>query len=78
MSLPILYHTDGCHLCDQAMALLMQCQVDYQLVDIVFEPRLVSLFGTRIPVLENDKGQYLDWPFDYQKIENFFSPNKSE
>ena len=73
MSLCILYHTDGCHLCDQAMALLTQCQVDYQLVDIVFKQDLVTLFGTRIPVLENEKGQYLDWPFDYYKIERFLS-----
>ena len=78
MTLPILYHTDGCHLCDQAMALLTQCQIDYQLVDIVFDQNLVTLFGTRIPVLENDKGQYLNWPFDSQHIEEFFSPNKSE
>tara|TARA_R110001592_G_scaffold150322_8_gene376214 strand:- start:982 stop:1212 length:231 start_codon:yes stop_codon:yes gene_type:complete len=73
MSLCILYHTDGCHLCDQAMALLRQCQVDYQLVDIVFKPDLVALFGTRIPVLENKKGQFLDWPFDHYKIEQFLS-----
>lgn len=78
MTLPILYHTDGCHLCDQAMALLTQCQIDYQLVDIVFDQSLVALFGTRIPVLENDKGQHLEWPFDAQKIEVFFSPNKSK
>ncbi len=73
MSLCILYHTDGCHLCDQAMALLAQCQVEYQLVDIVFKQDLVTLFGTRIPVLENEKGQFLDWPFDYYKIEQFLS-----
>ena len=73
MSLYILYHTDGCHLCDQAMALLAQCQVEYQLVDIVFKQDLVTLFGTRIPVLENEKGQFLDWPFDYYKIEQFLS-----
>ena len=76
MSLCILYHTDGCHLCDHAMALLTQCQVDYQLVDIVFKQDLVTLFGTRIPVLENEKGQYLDWPFDYYKIEQFLSYKK--
>ena len=52
----ILYHTQGCHLCEQAMA----------------------LYGTRIPVLENEQGQYLDWPFDYYKIEKFLSPNKRE
>lgn len=78
MTLPILYHTDGCHLCDQAMTLLTQCHIEYQLVDIIFQQRLVTLFGTRIPVLENDQGQHLNWPFDSQKIEEFFSPNKSE
>ena len=73
MSLPILYHTDGCHLCDQAMVLLTQCQVEYQLIDIVFEQRLVDLFGIRIPVLENEQGQYLNWPFDNIQIKQFLS-----
>jgi len=75
MSLPILYHTDGCHLCEQAMALLTQCQVDYQLVDIVFDQKLVDAFGIRIPVLKNEQGQHLDWPFDQQKIQQFLSSN---
>ena len=75
MSLPILYHTDGCHLCEQAMALLTQCQVDYQLVDIVFDQKLVDAFGIRIPVLENEQGQHLDWPFDQQQIQQFLSSN---
>lgn len=74
----ILYHTQGCHLCVQAMALLKQCQIDYQLVDIVFDSQCVTLYGTCIPVLENEQGQYLDWPFDYYKIEKFLSPNKRE
>lgn len=74
----VLYHTQGCHLCEQAMALLKQCQINYQLVDIVFDSQLVTLYGARIPVLENEQGQYLDWPFDYYKIEKFLSPNKSE
>lgn len=69
----ILYHTDGCHLCDKAMALLAQCQVEYQLVDIVLDEQLVALFGTRIPVLDNQKGQYLNWPFAYSDIEQFLA-----
>ncbi|MEJ6077989.1 glutaredoxin family protein [Vibrio sp. 1-Bac 57] len=76
MSLPVLYHTDGCHLCEQAMALLVQCQVDYVLVDIISEQHLVDSFGIRIPVLENAKGQHLDWPFTLSQIEQFLSPNK--
>jgi len=67
----ILYHTEGCHLCEQAIALLQQCQVDYQVVDIVFDEKLVALFGTSIPVLENLKGQYLNWPFTHSDIEQF-------
>ncbi|TEW56188.1 glutaredoxin family protein [Psychromonas sp. RZ22] len=73
MSLPILYHTDGCHLCEQAMALLAQCQVNYQLIDIISEQSLVDLFGIRIPVLKNTKGQYLDWPFEHFQIKQFLS-----
>lgn len=55
------------------MALLAQCQIEYQLVDIVFKQELVDLFGTRIPVLKNTKGQYLNWPFDCQQIKQFLS-----
>jgi hypothetical protein len=75
MSLPILYHTDGCHLCEEAIALLTQCQVNYQLIDIVFKQNLVEQFGIRIPVLENTKGLFLDWPFDDCAIKKFLSPN---
>jgi len=75
---PTLYHTDGCHLCEQAMQLLTQCNVDYQLVDIVFDEHLVALFGTRIPVLTCNQGKQLNWPFDVQQIQQFLSPNKSE
>ena len=73
MSTCTLYHTDGCHLCEQAMALLVQCQVNYNLVDIMTEQRLIDSFGTCIPVLENAKGQYLNWPFAHQQIEQFLA-----
>jgi len=73
INLPILYHTDGCHLCEEAMALLQQCQVEYKLVDIISDEYLVALFGTYIPVLENEKGQFLNWPFVHSEIKAFLA-----
>jgi len=78
MSFPILYHTDGCHLCEQAQVLLRQCHVSYRRVDIMSDEILIASFGTRIPVLQNEQGQYLDWPFDDLTIKQFLSPNESE
>ncbi len=67
----ILYGTQGCHLCEQAKAIVQQLQRDFSIevteVDIaegVHAEQLVKRFGDRIPVLENSQTQTrLDWPF---------------
>tara|TARA_R110001583_G_scaffold16561_15_gene67884 strand:- start:30892 stop:31122 length:231 start_codon:yes stop_codon:yes gene_type:complete len=68
-----LYFTDGCHLCDDAMVLLEQLNLNYQKVDIVETPSLVELFGTLIPVVENVDGATLNWPFSMQQLKAFTS-----
>ncbi|EKE72173.1 glutaredoxin family protein [Gallaecimonas xiamenensis] len=66
-----LFHTQGCHLCEEAQALLAACQVQAALVDIVTDPQLVARYGERIPVLMNHQGQELGWPFDMELLNAF-------
>jgi len=66
-----LYSSDGCHLCEQALALVNDVIPDHQLriIDIVEDKiegqNLVELYGVHIPVLERltDESK-LFWPFD--------------
>ncbi|WP_413699378.1 glutaredoxin family protein [Psychromonas sp. KJ10-10] len=66
-----LYYTDGCHLCDDAIELLEQLNLSYQKVDIVDSQALVELYGTLIPVVENEQGAILNWPFSLQQLQQF-------
>jgi hypothetical protein len=62
-----LYGTKGCHLCDEAEVLLAQAQMavafQWQYIDIALDDNLVKKYGIRIPVLEKETGQLLNWPF---------------
>ena len=62
-----LYGTKGCHLCDEAEVLLAQAQMavafQWQYIDIALDDNLVKKYGIRIPVLEKETGQVLNWPF---------------
>lgn len=71
-----LYHTLGCHLCEEAEAVLeplmagLQCR--YIKVDIADEDRLVDVYGVRIPVLVHCRsGLELGWPFDQVQAHAF-------
>ena len=64
-----LYHTQGCHLCDQAQDMLDQLQVRYVLCDIFPDPTLMERYGTKIPVLYcNETQKTLAWPFTPQAL----------
>lgn len=76
MRLLELMTTEGCHLCDLAVPLLVD-GVDPQhfevdMVDIAFEDELVERYGTRIPVLrDSQSAAELDWPFSAQDLAQF-------
>ena len=78
MQLLELMTTEGCHLCELSVPLLVQ-GVDPQLfevdlVDIAFEDALVEQYGTRIPVLRHPhSGAELNWPFDAQMLSKFLT-----
>lgn len=67
-----LYHTDGCHLCELAMALAEQAQLDFALVDICEDTALAARYGTRIPVIaDSATGKEIGWPFTLSQLEDF-------
>ena len=67
-----LYGTTGCHLCDQAEAMLSQAAaaraLQWRYVDIALDAALVEKYGTRIPVVLTAAGQELAWPFSLLDI----------
>ncbi|MBQ4838677.1 glutaredoxin family protein [Pseudoalteromonas luteoviolacea] len=74
MAKVVLYHTDGCHLCEQAYALAVNVLAtnDIHHQDIVEDEKLMTQFQTSIPVIKNIKtGKLLNWPFTQQQIEEF-------
>ncbi|MFT5484693.1 MAG: hypothetical protein ACI9GW_003361 [Halieaceae bacterium] len=73
-----LYGTSGCHLCDEALALILPVLKEGVLaleeVDIAEQEELFLLYGLSIPVLRRDDNQSeLNWPFDYNKLLNFLA-----
>ncbi|WP_019530194.1 glutaredoxin family protein [Dasania marina] len=73
-----LYGTLGCHLCEQAKALLIDSlpASSYTLEepDISESAELMSLYVLRIPVLYRDDLQLeLDWPFDADILQAFMA-----
>ncbi len=65
-----LYHTLGCHLCDDALALASQIiytdklAIGIEQVDIVNDDKLLSQYGEHIPVFKRDDGSELSYPFE--------------
>jgi hypothetical protein len=61
----LLYATQGCHLCEQAEALLQSVDVRVESVEIADDENLLECYGVRIPVVRRpETGEELDWPFD--------------
>jgi len=67
----ILYSTDHCTLCEQALDLLLSMPelagTQLKVVDVALDDALQARYGERLPVLELASGadsRALDWPFD--------------
>lgn len=77
MSRFILYGTLGCHLCEEAEAMLIPllssaCSIEY--VDISESDQLVEQYGTLIPVLLRlHDSMELRWPFDSAQARAFLA-----
>jgi hypothetical protein len=60
-----LYQRDRCDLCDLALALLAGARApEFDSVFIDGDDALEARFGARVPVLRDDHGRELEWPFD--------------
>lgn len=72
-----LLGTSGCHLCEQALAILNQCSGTYtalliEPIDIAEATEWQSQYATRIPVLYHRATQKdLGWPFDRANVNAF-------
>ena len=78
-----LYGSEGCHLCEQALALCLSTISNEQLnqIDIVDQEKvphetktLVELYGVHIPVIEKlnpdspEENHKLFWPFTLEQL----------
>ncbi|MEQ8953775.1 MAG: glutaredoxin family protein [Gammaproteobacteria bacterium] len=73
----VLYTTVGCHLCDQAEAMLhsLRAQHPFRLLttDIANDEALMERYGMRIPVVRNEaRAQELGWPFQPEDLLKLF------
>lgn len=75
----LLYTTLGCHLCDDAEAVIKSClnpeYIELVKVEIADSDALVESYGTRIPVVgvEGESAE-LNWPFDQPALIEFLTP----
>lgn len=84
-----LYTTVGCHLCEQAHALLLKAQTQTQTqkkqpafeiraVEISESDALMAAYGIRIPVIRfDDAPAELAWPFTCEDLQVFLTSGKS-
>ncbi len=66
-----LFHTDGCHLCEQAWALVEQAGLaaDARQCDIMDDEQWLATYRVRIPVLRDEVGRELGWPFTLAELQ---------
>jgi hypothetical protein len=70
----ILYGTPGCHLCEQAAAVIELAGATVSHIDITDDDILLERYGVRIPLLRReDLGIELGWPFDSDQVSKFLS-----
>jgi glutaredoxin len=76
MSHYYLFSTSGCHLCEQAEALLqnLPLALDYRIQEITENNQWLEQYSIRIPVLYHpDSGDELGWPFDQALLLEFIN-----
>ncbi|PHS25567.1 MAG: thioredoxin family protein [Methylophaga sp.] len=69
MTVITLFTTVGCHLCEQAEAILNAIDAQIVSIEIGDDDDLVAHYGTSIPVLKFADNSELNWPFELKEIE---------
>ena len=69
----VLYTTSNCHLCEQALAFLInlknQHRINWLIKEISDDDELIEKYGIRIPVIQRiDNLAELNWPFSQNDI----------
>ena len=72
----VLYSTGGCHLCEEAEQLLVDLRgvvpgLAWEVVDIADDDGLFERYGWSIPVVADETGRELRWPFDAAALRAF-------
>ena len=76
-----LYTTLGCHLCDEALAMLKILQAQKKSlkldeIDIADSEELMAEYGIRIPVITADNALGdIGWPFTIEELTEFLNLN---
>ncbi|MEE8041187.1 MAG: glutaredoxin family protein [Pseudomonadales bacterium] len=68
-----LMTTEGCHLCDEALAMLLAMEALagcwLEAVDVAESDALMARYGERIPVVRvPESGAEIDWPFTQRDV----------
>ena len=67
-----LYGKPGCHLCDEARAVVSEAlagrDVDLEEVDVTLDPALEHRYGERIPVLAVDGEELFEYVVDARAL----------
>ena len=74
-----LYSTSHCHLCETAIALILQLakahkfkMIELKIVEIADNEKLLARYGLTIPVLQRqDTFAELNWPFSEADVVEF-------
>ncbi len=83
----ILLGTEGCHLCEQAEAILAASlaerneRINVKIIDIAEQQQWQEKYAIRIPLVYHpETGSELGWPFDKNNLHEFLNklPNKTE
>ncbi len=78
-----LYTTLGCHLCEDALALLHRARsegFEFQIIEVEISDSdtLMERYGIRIPVIRfDDEERELGWPFQFEDLVTFITNPES-
>ena len=64
----VLFHAQGCHLCDRARDVLERVGVPYESVDIAGNPELEARYREWLPVVEIDGARAFVYHVDEQAL----------
>lgn len=65
-----LYSRNDCPLCEDAEITLQQLQVSYKFIDIDSDETLRKAYNAKVPVISDNQGYELSWPFNNEEILN--------